>query len=80
LGNKSLTGWSGPFAIRYCDEAAWALIAIAHLSDRFKLEGPEPERDRTITALGDWWKTDGGTVDWSALLRELETSKKEVKK
>lgn len=74
LKEKTPTGWSSSFPIRFCDEAASALIAMARLGAEFKVEGSEGERDRTIAGIQSWWEKEGAAVDWSARLRELEKS------
>ena len=76
LDDRTSTNWSSNYEIRFCDQAAEALILLAGVSTRFKLEGKEAARDRTIGELKSWWKENRDTLDWDALRRKRETERK----
>lgn len=72
LDDKEPTGWSGSYPIRFCDEAAEALIRMAGLGEKYALKGTDEERDRTIGDLKKWWEKDGPSFDWKTLLWKIE--------
>lgn len=76
LDDKTLTGWSSTFPIRFCDEAAWGLIAMAGFREKYTLKGPADERDRILDELRAWWRKDGASFDWAARLRAIEDSER----
>lgn len=63
LHDTQPTGWSGRYAIRYCDLAAESLMAMAGYEST-ELSGSEAERDAQIAALREWWAQNRDAIEW----------------
>lgn len=72
FGDRTQTGWSSNYKIRYCDSAADALIRMLDLSKQFRLPENDEERDRTIADLKAWWEKNRDSIDWAAHVRRID--------
>jgi hypothetical protein len=72
FSDKTSTGWTGLYEIRFCDRAAEALLSMLGLEEKFPLKGSPEERDRTIGALKEWWDKEKDALHWMDLLEKAE--------
>jgi hypothetical protein len=72
LEDKTLTGWSSSYPIRFCDNAALGLIGMAGFEEKIAYKGSGEERDRILEELKAWWRKEGGTFDWAARRKALK--------
>jgi hypothetical protein len=77
FGDKAPSGWSSnDYDLRYCDAAAGSLIKMLDLTETFRLQSGEEDRDGTIAALKSWWDKNCDSIDWAAQARRLEDTRR----